>query len=62
MPGAQGIMHLAMLAWRGRDTQAYAVADDIAREAKRRGAAAFVTKGTDFSVLLNALRFGSRPA
>jgi DNA-binding CsgD family transcriptional regulator len=43
MPGAQGIMHLAMLAWRGRDTQAYAVADDIAREAKRRAQGLAIT-------------------
>ena len=39
-----------------------AYSEEVAREAKRRGAAAFVTKGTDFSVLLDALRFGSRPA
>ena len=39
-----------------------AFSEDVAREAKRRGAAAFVTKGTDFSVLLNALRQGSRAA
>jgi DNA-binding NarL/FixJ family response regulator len=30
--------------------------DEVAREAKRRGAAAFVTKGCDFHVLLEALR------
>jgi DNA-binding NarL/FixJ family response regulator len=30
--------------------------DEIAREVKRRGAAAFVTKGCDFQVLLDALR------
>jgi DNA-binding NarL/FixJ family response regulator len=39
-----------------------AFSEEVAREAKRRGAAAFVTKGTDFSVLLNALRFGSPAA
>lgn len=39
-----------------------AYSEDVAREAKRRGAAAFVTKGTDFGVLLNALRCGSRAA
>ena len=39
-----------------------AFSEDVAREAKRRGAAAFVTKGTDFDVLLNALRHGSRAA
>jgi two-component system, NarL family, response regulator DesR len=33
--------------------------EEVAREAKRRGAAAFVTKGCDFHVLLDALR---RPA
>ncbi len=30
--------------------------DEIAREAKRRGAAAFVPKGADFQVLMAALR------
>ena len=30
--------------------------EDVAREVKRRGAAAFVTKGCDFQVLLDALR------
>jgi DNA-binding NarL/FixJ family response regulator len=39
-----------------------AFSEEVAREAKRRGAAAFVTKGTDFSVLLNALRFGGETA
>jgi DNA-binding NarL/FixJ family response regulator len=39
-----------------------AFSEDVAREAKRRGAAAFVTKGADFGVLLNALRQGSRAA
>jgi DNA-binding NarL/FixJ family response regulator len=33
-----------------------AFTEEVAREAKRRGAAAFVTKGTDFTVLLDALR------
>src|SRR5579883_1438359 len=37
-----------------------AFSEDVAREARRRGAAAFVTKGTDFDVLLNVLRQGSR--
>jgi DNA-binding NarL/FixJ family response regulator len=36
--------------------------EDVAREAKRRGAAAFVTKGSDFEVLLDAVRRGSRAA
>jgi DNA-binding NarL/FixJ family response regulator len=39
-----------------------AYSEDVAHEAKRRGAAAFVTKGTDFGVLLSALRCGSRAA
>jgi DNA-binding NarL/FixJ family response regulator len=39
-----------------------AFSEDVAREAKRRGAAAFITKGADFDVLLNALRQGSRAA
>jgi hypothetical protein len=34
--------------------------EEVEREAKRRGAAAFVTKGCDFRVLLDALRPGSR--
>ena len=39
-----------------------AFSEDVAREAKRRGAAAFVTKGSDFEVLLDAVRHGSRAA
>ncbi|HTX04226.1 MAG TPA: response regulator transcription factor [Steroidobacteraceae bacterium] len=39
-----------------------AFSEDIAQEAKRRGATAFVTKGADFGVLLQALRCGSRAA
>ena len=39
-----------------------AFSEDVAREAKRRGAAAFVTKGSDFEVLLNAVRRGSQTA
>jgi DNA-binding NarL/FixJ family response regulator len=35
--------------------------EEIAREVKRRGAAAFVTKGCDFQVLLDALRPPTRP-
>jgi DNA-binding NarL/FixJ family response regulator len=35
-----------------------AFSEDVAQEARRRGAAAFVTKGTDFHVLLSALRQG----
>lgn len=34
--------------------------DEVAREVKRRGAAAFVTKGCDFQVLLDALRPSAR--
>ena len=37
-----------------------AFSEDVAREAKRRGAAAFVTKGADFEVLLDAVRRGSQ--
>jgi DNA-binding NarL/FixJ family response regulator len=39
-----------------------AFSEDLAREARRRGAAAFVTKGSDFEVLLDAVRRGSRAA
>ena len=35
-----------------------AFTEEVAGEAKRRGAAAFVTKGADFTVLLEALRRG----
>lgn len=35
--------------------------EDVAREVKRRGAAAFVTKGCDFQVLLDALRPAQAP-
>ena len=38
-----------------------AFSEDIAREARRRGAAAFVTKGADFEVLLEAVRRGLPP-
>jgi DNA-binding NarL/FixJ family response regulator len=34
--------------------------DELAKETKRRGAAAFVTKGCDFNVLLEEIR-GERP-
>jgi two-component system, NarL family, response regulator DesR len=36
-----------------------AFSEDVAQEARRRGAAAFITKGADFDVLLRALRSGS---
>jgi DNA-binding NarL/FixJ family response regulator len=39
-----------------------AFSEDVAREARRRGAAAFVTKGADFEVLLEAVRSGSQAA
>ncbi|HET9106069.1 MAG TPA: response regulator transcription factor [Steroidobacteraceae bacterium] len=39
-----------------------AFSDEVAREAKRRGACAFVTKGADFDVLLKAVRCGSQAA
>lgn len=39
-----------------------AFSEDVAREARRRGAAAFVTKGADFEVLLEAVRRGSEAA
>jgi DNA-binding NarL/FixJ family response regulator len=39
-----------------------AFSEDVAHEAKRRGAAAFVTKGADFGILLQALRCGSQVA
>jgi two-component system response regulator DesR len=35
--------------------------EEVEREAKRRGAAAFVTKGCDFRVLLDAVRPPGRP-
>lgn len=39
-----------------------AFSEEVAREAKRRGACAFVTKGADFDVLLKAVRCGSQAA
>ena len=39
-----------------------AFSEDIALEAKRRGACAFITKGADFDVLLKAVRCGSQAA
>jgi DNA-binding NarL/FixJ family response regulator len=38
-----------------------AFSEDVAREARRRGAAAFITKGADFEVLLDAVRRGVPP-
>jgi len=37
-------------------------AEEAARETKRRGAAEFVSKGSDFTVLLSALRSGGAAA
>jgi DNA-binding NarL/FixJ family response regulator len=54
---AQALPSLRIIVFSG-----VAFSEDIAREAKRRGAAAFVTKGADFDVLLNALRCGSQAA
>ncbi len=39
-----------------------AFSEDAAREAKRRGASAFITKGADFEVLLKAVRCGCQAA
>jgi DNA-binding NarL/FixJ family response regulator len=39
-----------------------AFSEEVAKEAKRRGACAFVTKGADFDVLLKAVRCGSQAA
>ena len=39
-----------------------AFSEEVAREAKRRGACAFVTKGADFDVLLKAVRCGIEAA
>ncbi len=39
-----------------------AFSEDVAGEAKRRGACAFVSKGADFDVLLKAVRCGSQAA
>lgn len=54
---AQALPSLRIIVFSG-----VAFSEDVAREAKRRGAAAFVTKGADFEVLLSALRRGSQAA
>jgi DNA-binding NarL/FixJ family response regulator len=54
---AQALPSLRIIVFSG-----VAFSEDIASEAKRRGAAAFVTKGADFDVLLNAVRRGSQAA
>ena len=38
-----------------------AFSEEVAREARRRGAAGFVTKGADFEVLLDAVRKSAPP-
>ncbi|MGH8318448.1 MAG: response regulator [Steroidobacteraceae bacterium] len=54
---AQALPSLRIIVFSG-----LAFSEEVAREAKRRGAAAFVTKGADFAVLLRALRCGSQAA
>ncbi len=54
---AQALPSLRIIVFSG-----LAYSEDVAREAKRRGAAAFVTKGADFDVLLNAVRQGPQAA
>ena len=54
---AQALPSLRIIVFSG-----LAFTEDVAREAKRRGAAAFVTKGADFEVLLSAVRRGSHAA
>jgi two-component system response regulator DesR len=55
-------LHQAMPSLRIIVFSGVAFSEDVAREAKRRGAAAFVTKGADFEVLLDAVRRGSQAA
>jgi DNA-binding NarL/FixJ family response regulator len=54
-------LHAAMPDMRVIIFSGLANSEEIAREVKRRGAAAFVTKGCDFQVLLDALRPPTRP-
>jgi DNA-binding NarL/FixJ family response regulator len=54
---AQALPSLRIIVFSG-----VAFSEEIAREAKRRGACAFVTKGADFDVLLKAVRCGSQAA
>ena len=54
---AQALPSLRIIVFSG-----LAFSEEVAREAKRRGAAAFVTKGADFDVLLNAVRRGPQAA
>ena len=54
---AQALPSLRIIVFSG-----VAFSEEIAREAKRRGACAFITKGADFDVLLKAVRCGSQAA
>jgi len=54
---AQALPSLRIIVFSG-----LAFSEDVAREAKRRGACAFVTKGAEFDVLLKAVRCGSQAA
>ena len=54
---AQALPSLRIIVFSG-----VAFSEDVAREAKRRGACAFITKGADFDVLLKAVRCGSQAA
>ena len=54
---AQALPSLKIIVFSG-----LAFSEDVAREAKRRGASAFITKGADFDVLLKAVRCGSQAA
>jgi DNA-binding NarL/FixJ family response regulator len=49
-------LHTAMPELRVIVFSGLANSDEVSREAKRRGAAAFVSKGSDIQVLFNALR------
>jgi len=49
--------HLRVIVFSG-----LANSEEVEREDKRRGAAAFVTKGCDFRVLLDAVRPPNRPS
>ena len=54
---AQALPSLRIIVFSG-----IAFSEDVAREARRRGACAFVTKGADFDVLLKAVRCGAEAA
>ena len=55
-------LHQAMPSLRIIVFSGVAFSEDVAREARRRGATGFVTKGADFEVLLDAVRRGSQAA